>query len=124
MVRFMTGTYFSVRCKNFVEEVISVRLQVGEHIGGLEVDGDIRVESSIFGFVEFLCVFIGWLKCLTCCPEECLALSLFRLLCLRVDRGSPVGRRGGLGCSELLWLVRLVCCLLSCVTHVRVDWWV
>jgi hypothetical protein len=69
--------------------VITVRLQVGEHIGGLEVGGDIRVGSSIFGFVEFLCVLIGWLECVTCCPGECLALSLFRLLCLRVDRGEP-----------------------------------
>jgi hypothetical protein len=100
----MTGTYFSVRCKNFVEEVISVRLQVGEHIGGLEVDvrlqvgehigglevdGDTRVESSICGFVEFFCVVIGWLEFVTCCREECPALSMFRLLCLRVDRGEP-----------------------------------
>ena len=69
--------------------MITVRLQVGEHIGVLEVGGDIRVESSIFGFVEFHCVSIGWLECLTCCSAKCRALSLFRLLCLRVDRGEP-----------------------------------
>ena len=44
MVIFMTEIYFSVSESKFsVEEVITDRLQVEEHIGGLEVGEDIRV---------------------------------------------------------------------------------
>jgi hypothetical protein len=52
---------------NADEEVITVRLQVGEHIVEIEGDENIRVTLSIFGFAEFLCVFIGRLEFVTCC---------------------------------------------------------
>ena len=54
--------------------------------------------------MEFLCVFIGRLKLVTSCVGECPALSFFRLLFLRVERGEP----GWLTWSPVLVVAALV----------------
>ncbi len=66
------------------------RLQVEEHNVGLEVVVNVRVKMSIFGPFEFLCVFIGWLECETCCRGVCSSLSPLPLSQWRFERREPV----------------------------------
>ena len=77
-------------CKNSGEEVIADRLLVEEHIVGLEVVVNFRVKMSIFGPLEVLCVFIGWLECEECCPGVCPSVSPLPLSQWRFERGKPV----------------------------------